>query len=232
MDKLTTELSRLYGRPGEPRALLLGFRRTADWERVAGLWQAIQEELELAAPAISVSVADGYRLWLSLAAALPITEAQAFLDALRGKYLADLSPGSLELLVGEPGDFAPVPALDPASGKWSAFIDPSMGSMFVEEPGLEMAPSLDRQADMLSGLRSINAISLRQVTEKLRTDAEADVADAGAPASSGPRGHFTDPRSFLLAVMNDASLAMRDRIEAAKALLPSFDTTGDPHGNP
>lgn len=230
MDKLTTELSRLYGRPGEPRALLLGFQRTADWERAASLWQAIQEELELPAPAISVSVADGYRLWLSLAAPLPSTEAQGFLDALRGKYLADLSPGSLELLVGEPGSLSPVPALDPASGKWSAFIDPSMGGMFVEEPGLEMAPSLDRQADMLAGLRSIAGDGLRRALDKLRTDAEADLAAAGTPTSSGPQGHFADPKSFLLAVMNDTSLAMRDRIEAAKALLPAFQTTGDEHG--
>lgn len=227
MDKLTTELSRLYGGPGEARALLLGFQRTADWERAASLWQAIQEELELPAPAISVSVADGYRLWLSLAAPLPSTEAQGFLDALRGKYLADLSPGSLELLVGEPGSLSPVPALDPASGKWSAFIDPSMGGMFVEEPGLEMAPSLDRQADMLAGLRSIAADGLRRVMEKLQ--AEADLPPTGSPSSSATQGHFADPKNFLLAVMNDASLAMRDRIEAAKALLPAFQTTSDDH---
>jgi hypothetical protein len=230
MDKLTTELSRLYGRPGEPRALVLGFRCTADWERAASLWQALQEELELPAPAISVSVADGYRLWLSLAAPLPTAEVQAFLDALRGKYLADLSPGKLELLVGESASLSPVPALDPASGKWSAFIDPSMGSMFVEEPGLEMAPSLDRQADMLAGLRSITANSLRQAMEKLQTAAEPDESSTGNTSSPGPQGHFTDPKNFLLAVMNDASLAMRDRIEAAKALLPVFDASRDDHG--
>lgn len=229
MDKLTTELSRLYGRPGEPRALLLGFRRTADWERAAGLWQAIQEELELPAPAISVSVADGYRLWLSLAGPLPTTEAQDFLAALRDKYLADLSPDSLELLIGDPGSLSPVPALDPASSKWSAFIDPSMGSMFVAEPGLEMAPSRDRQADMLASLRSIAADGLHRAMEKLRADAEADAPPTGK-SSSALQGHFADPKSFLLAVMNDASLAMRDRIEAAKALLPSFQTTGDEHG--
>jgi len=231
MDKLTTELSRLYGQPGEPRALLLGFRRTADWERAASIWQAIQEELELPAPAISVSVADGYRLWLSLATPLPAPEAQAFLEALRGKYLADLAQGKLELLVGEPGSLSPVPALDPASGKWSAFIDPSMGAMFVEEPGLEMAPSLDRQADMLAGLHSIGSEALRRATESLRAEATSEAPVAAGVSPPGLQAHFTDPRSFLLAVMNDASLAIRDRIEAAKALLPSFDTTGDPHGN-
>ena len=32
--------------------------------------------------------------------------------------------------------------------------------------------------------------------------------------------NFTDPRAFLLHVMNDATLPMAMRIEAAKALLP------------
>lgn len=231
MDKLRTELSRLYGQHGARRALLLGFRRTADWEQAASLWQALQEELELPAPAISVSVADGYRLWLSLAAPLPADEARGFLEALRGKYLADLQPASVELLAGEPSSLSPVPALDPASGKWSAFIDPSMGGMFVEEPGLEMAPSLNRQADMLSGLRSIDADGLRQAMEKLRADAESVSPPTGNTSSSGPQGHFSDPKNFLLAVMNDPSLAMRDRIEAAKALQPSFISTGNEHEN-
>ena len=41
---------------------------------------------------------------------------------------------------------------------------------------------------------------------------------AGLAVGSG----FVDPKSFLLAVMNDTSASARHRIAAAKALLPCF----------
>jgi hypothetical protein len=44
----------------------------------------------------------------------------------------------------------------------------------------------------------------------------ADVPTAGSAVT----GAFTDPRQFLLQVMNDERVEMGWRIEAAKALLP------------
>ncbi len=47
-----------------------------------------------------------------------------------------------------------------------------------------------------------------------------------APSGSGSglnlAGAFTDPKTFLLAVMNDPAACVEHRIDAAKALLPYF----------
>ena len=88
MNKLIAELRRLYFLPGQPfqnldaddaaaatgllvlggmtRAMVLSFERAADWEYAASLYQAVQEELELPAPAVWVSGCAGYLLWFSL----------------------------------------------------------------------------------------------------------------------------------------------------------------------
>lgn len=217
------------------RALALDFARSADWEEVARLCQAIQEDLDLPAPAVSVSGKDGYRLWFSLAEPVPLEQAQRFLEALRRRYLADIPPARLAFRpqAGEPGVLDLVPALDRETGKWSAFIDPAMGSMFAAEPGLEMAPNLDKQADLLAGFESIKAGDFQRALDALQSPAET--ADSPAPAADSPRAAaggqetlkvgsgFKDPKSFLLAVMNDPSASAELRIEAAKALLPYFE---------
>jgi len=202
---------------GRVRCLLVDFTKAADWVHVARLYRGIQEDLELPAPAISVSAQAGYRLWLSLAEPVALAEALGFLEALRQRYLADLPPASLVLLPQTGAALAGlVPSCDEKTGKWSAFIDPSMGSLFVDEPGLEMAPGLDRQADMLAGLASVALEDFRRVLG-LGAVVEQEASEM-VVASVGP--HYTDPHSFLLAVMNDASARMEYRIEAAKALLP------------
>jgi hypothetical protein len=127
------------------------------------------------------------------------------------------------------------PALNTLNGKWSAFIDPSMGSMFVEGPWLEMAPNLDRQADMLAALKSIAAADFSRALQMLQTPLEPDdllpveplnPADEGASTAQLNVGNdYRDPTSFLLAVMNDASASTSQRIKAAKALLPYFPRT-------
>ena len=134
-----------------------------------------------------------------------------------------------------------VPALHKMSSKWSAFIDPTMGSMFIDEPGLEMAPNLDRQADMLGGLKSIKTVDFERVLAFFAATSERDaelaeqavlsreVAVAPMSDTVGARtllslgGGYQNPRCFLLAVMNDASVSAQNRIDAAKALLPYFD---------
>lgn len=240
MDKLIAELQRLYGfaaaadlelpgPDGRTRALLLDFPRAADWEHVARLCQGLQDDYDLPAPGLSVSASAGFRVWLSLADAVPAARAAAFLDALRRRYLPELPTARVRLRPdGATADrVGPVPALDAASGKWSAFIDPSLGSMFIDEPGLDMAPGPDKQADLLAGLASLRTDDFERVlTALLGEDAAAPAtAPASAPgARLGLGGGYADPKSFLLAAMNDPTASARDRIRAARALLPYFET--------
>ena len=232
----------LVGADGLSRAMVIKFNRPGDWERVANLYQAVQEELDLPAPAVSVSGRQGYRLWFSLAEPLPVAQVRRFLKALSAHYLADIPVADIEFLLGTDmpastgqGLVQLVPAPNALTGKWSAFIDPSLGSMFIDEPGLEMAPALDKQAGILAGLESIKPVDFQRALEHLqRHDAEQsasaqDKALGQAPTASDCEypslnvgKHYSDPKSFLLAVMNDASASPRHRIEAAKALLPYF----------
>ena len=229
----------LVSADGMARAMLVNFAKPGDWQQVANLYRAVQDELDLPAPAISISGRQGYCLWFSLAEPLPVAQTQRFLDALRCEYLAEITVAKLQLLpAAEQTVSKLVPALHAATGKWSAFIDPSMGAMFVDEPGLEMAPNMGRQADILAGLKSIKAGELQRALGVLQTAAESASNPVPSPtecSASQPvpgAGHtrtllnvgnnFSDPKSFLLAVMNDASASARQRISAARALLPYF----------
>jgi hypothetical protein len=235
---------------GMVRALVISFAKPRDWEQVASLYRAVQDELDLPAPALSISGRQGYRLWFSLAAPVPVAQAWGFLDALRRQYLPDITAANLQLrpASAEPTGAAPpvitlAPARHGASGKWSAFIEPSLGAMFIDEPGLEMAPNMDRQADILASLKSIKAGEFQRALAALQAPDEAAAKPERAPgeraaslpsAAATPPGaghapstltvgsHYSDPQSFLLAVMNDPSASARQRIEAAKALLPYF----------
>ena len=245
--ELTVGLN-LVSPAGMARVMVVSFARATDWEQVANLYQAVQDELDLPAPAVSVSGRKGYSLWFSLAEALPLAQMQAFLAALRLKYLADIPLAHLELQPDALAIKTLAPARHNTTGKWSAFIDPSMGSMFIVEPGLEMAPILDRQAGMLAGLKSIKtanfqrALSILQAPSELDgepalTLAEAaarlptkvsrppDLADGYRYSKLGEGNTYADPRDFLLAVMNDSSVGVKQRIKAAKALLPYFVST-------
>jgi hypothetical protein len=236
---------------GRVRTMVIDFARAADWDQVATLYQVVQDDLELPAPAIAISAQAGYQLWFSLAGSVPLAQAQEFLHGLYLAYLPDFPlrqlscyPPPLEAKSGATRRLDLVPAMHRASGKWSAFIDPTMGAMFIEAPGLEMAPNMDRQADILSRLASIKADDFQQAlsllqsrlettalhAEVLHTEkAEKEAREALRPPQAALQHallslnqHFSDPQSFLLAVMNDASASADQRIKAARALLPFF----------
>ena len=221
------------------RTLVIGFESGSDWEQVAALYQSVQDELALPAPAISVSVEDGYQMWFSLAEQIPLQKAREFLSALRREYFPDISvsrtkfrPGIEEHVNDVSQRVLPLMQVikEPVE-RWSAFIDPSMGSMFIDEPWLEMAPNLDKQAAMLAGVESIRvedflrALSIMQPEPEMdAVRVEKEACTGGQLASSlGEPGCFNDPKGFLIAVMNDPHIGVRDRIEAAKALLPYFE---------
>ena len=104
-------------------------------------------------------------------------------------------------------------------GRWSAYIDASLGSMFVDEPWLEMAPSPHKQAELLAGQASIKPDVLERALGILQPAATS--APAYAPTGETDGVH-QEPVGFLLAIMNDAAVDTGLRIEAAKALLPYF----------
>jgi len=241
MTRLPSELRRLYLPPdassspdtglidaqGRVRAMALCLARPAEWDAVSRVWQAVQSELALPAPAIAVSGSDGYQLWFSLAQAVPVAEAHAFLRALCDRYLRDIAPTRLDLLpalgTGSPSPAWPVDALPVRlvqPGQWSAFVAPDLAPIFAETPWLDIPPSPEGQADLLSRLHSIQPQEWQAAQALLHT-APVAPTPAGpdsprpAPASSG-----LDPHGFLLEVMNDTTVALALRIDVAKAQLP------------
>lgn len=258
MNRLQSELQRLYlpqagegghndpDRPcmvdalGQVRAMVLELARPADWAALSKVWQGVQADLALPAPAIAVSGKDGCQLWFSLADPVPAPLARAFLEGLRGRYLGETKTQRLGLMPTLDASSPPqalhartVPQLQADSGHWSAFVAPDLAPVFAEEPWLDLPPNLDGQASLLSRLACIPPDDFQRVMERLApvvTPVHSHPSsDATGSASAGvdrahdasvPAGAGLTPKRFLLDVMNDDTVALALRIEAAKALLP------------
>ena len=247
MNRLQQELQRLYGlqadaglgldldarglvdAQGRVLAMVLELARPADWAALSAVWGGAQADLALPAPAIAVNGRDGCQLWFSLLEPVLEPKAAAFLDALRRRYLGDIVPARVAMLPALDAASAwpllhvwPVPALQADSGLWSAFIASDLAPMFADEPWLDMPPNPDGQAQLLAPLRSIAPaefdLALQQLRPTTGPDAPGLVSNAAAQAAAS-----LDPKRFLLDVMNNDSLDLALRIEAAKALLPYFD---------
>ena len=232
---------------GRVRAMVLALARPADWAALSKVWHGVQADLDLPAPAIAVAGQDGYQLWFSLATPLPAVQAAAFLEALRLRYLGDIPPHrvalmpTLDALAMQPVRHARlVPALQAGGGLWSAFVAPDLAAVFADEPWLDLPPNLDGQAGLLARLGCIQAADFQQALQRLRPAAPPALAVPAPPAAStpaeplgagagrvnnrpAPAGGWLDPKRFLLDVINDDSVAMGLRIDAASALLPYFD---------
>jgi hypothetical protein len=201
---------------GFTRAMCLAFQRGADgdeaqhWNRLCTMANALQGELGLPAPAVSISGADAYGLWLSLATPVPVAEAQRFLELLHAAYCPELK------LAADAASF-PVelpPCLHQASGKWAAFIHPGMGAAFEEETGLEMMPPEAGQVAFLEGLRSIDAAQFAQAMDRLRP------SQGVAPAAGAPvQVRAATPEGLLL---KDATLEDIVNFLHAKNIEPTF----------
>ncbi len=217
---------------GQVRAMVVEVAQQAGWDPVAALCQGIQDELDLPTPAIAVSGGAGYQVWLSLAESVPVLQAQAFLAALCQRFLSTVPARHVQCMpVAEPPATPParhaslVPALQGATGRWSAFVAPGLASMFADEPWLDVPPGIDAQAQLLSRLVSISTADFARAKKELGLESEkatpAHVSTSGGGLGAAVPAHAeTDPRRFLLSVMNDPAVEMRLRIEAAKALLP------------
>src|SRR3990167_829686 len=255
MTRLHTEYQRLYLHPGagvddtahlrltdsdgRVRAMVLALGHPADWATLSPVWRGVQAELALPAPAIAVNGVDAFELWFSLAQPVSAAEAAAFLQGLRQRYLAGVKPGRLRMLPAPDASAPPavqaaawVPALQAATGQWSAFVAPDLAAVFGDAPSLDFQPGNDAQAELLSRLASTPPDAFEAALAQLQPAApqQAPAAPApsepvappapGGPAHAALAGPYQDPQSFLRDVMNDPTVALALRIEAAKALLP------------
>ena len=250
-DRLSFEMQRLYGLPGqqpaqeagllrlvgdsgEVRAMVMSLSQPADWAVLSAVWRGVQTDLELPAPAIAINGVDAFELWFSLVEPVPLVQAVAFLHGLRRRYLTGVKPQRVHLRPDGSVDKAThqtpiVPARQGDAELWSAFVAPDLAAVFGDEPVLDVAPGGDAQAELLSRLLSIKPDAFEAALEQLDATATAPATALAAPAdrlkSQGLAGvgidadRYTDPKLFLLDVMNDASVALALRIEAAKALI-------------
>lgn len=241
MNTLQAELRRLYlppassaPQPGDAsphlatadgcvRALVLEVAQPADWNAVSTVWQRVQADLALPAPAIAITGDDGYQLWFSLVEMVTLAQAQAFLDGLRQRYLSAVAPQRIRLLPTATAHAAMVPALQPQTGMWSAFVAPDLAAIFADAPGLDVCPSPDAQAKVLARLACTAPSVFTKALQHLGGPPEQRPEVTPGPASTQPAAATppaSDARRFLHDVMNDPAIAMPLRIEAAKALLP------------
>ena len=194
MTSLSAEFDRLFAvapgslvdAQGHTRALVLEVVQPTGWDALAPVWQAVQAELDLPAPAIAVSGTDGLQLWFSLESAVDATQGHAFLEALRERLLPEQSPARVRLLPdpAQPGrHVAPVPALQVNCTDWSAFVAADLAVMFSDTPWLDIEPGADGQATLLRPLRSIKPGELDAALARLRTQASR----TGGPAPAGER---------------------------------------------
>lgn len=243
-DRLQSELRRLYlphsaasadpaaaliDPHGKLRAMALELARPADWELLSKVWRGVQSDLELPAPALAVSGKDGLALWFSLAEPVAVAQAHGFLQALCTRYLPELPASRLRLMPATdtgallPAGHAPrLPPEQQSTGYWSAFIAADLAPIFADTPWLDSAPGSDGQAGVLAPLTSISppAFAAALVQLDVRTSASPPGAIELPPSLPAPPTGKLSPRQFLLQIMNDDSVALALRIEAAKALLP------------
>ena len=179
---------------------------TQHWRLLCDVANAVQVQLGFPAPAVSISGADGYGLWLSLAAPVPTALAQQFLERLRAAYFPGMAlrPDAAFAAVELP------PCLHQGTGKWAAFIHPGLGASFAGEAGLEMAPPFAGQLALLEGLQSISPAQFQQAMMKLQLAPDAAPA---APARD------TAPAALLL---KDATLEDIVRHLHAHNIEPTF----------
>ena len=93
--------------------------------------------------------------------------------------------------------------------------------MFADEPWLDMPPNPDGQAQLLAPLKSIPPAEFELALQQLRPT-KGPATPGLASNAAAQTAASLDPKRFLLDVMNNDSLDLALRIEAAKALLPYF----------
>jgi len=233
MNSLETELHRLYliadpsaevpslmSADGYVRTMVLELSRPADWSSLSAVWQRVQRDLDLPAPAIAVTGNDGYQLWFSVFAPVTTAQARGFLESLQQRYLSSIEPERISLMPKAYEHAQLVPALQPKTGQWSAFVAPDLAVIFADSPGLNVCPSPDAQAKVLTNLDCIKPDVFQAALYRLGTTSAAGLPSNPVSAAPAISKSNSEAHDFLRGVMNDQSVEMHLRIEAAKALLP------------
>lgn len=166
---------------GMTRAMAIPFDKCADseeaqhWSLLCQVANALQVELGLPAPAVSISGANGFCLWLSFEAPVPAALVRTFLQLLCDAYLpnSDVRPEAAIECAELP------PCLHASTGKWAAFIHPGLGASFADESGLEMAPPFAGQAALLENLKSITEAQFSHALSTLQQSHGAARPDSG-----------------------------------------------------
>lgn len=201
---------------GCARALVIPFGKLAGadsaqhWTLLCDVANAMQTQLGLPAPAVSVSGADGYGLWLSFATPAPTAQLQQLFDLLRAAYFPDSAarPDAATAPVELP------PCMKPGTGMWAAFINPGLGASFADESGLEMAPPAAGQVALLDHLDSISDKQLLHAMTTLQQ------LHGAAPAPAAPPPERAPARPGLL--LQDATLEDIVRHLHANNIEPTF----------
>jgi hypothetical protein len=215
------------------RAMVMELTRPPSWAVLSKVWHGVQSELELPAPAIAVSGIDGLQLWFSLAEPIAVAQAHAFLERLRSRFLPDIEPGRMRLMPASDASGLRqelharlAPAFQEQNGNWSAFVAPDLASVFADAPWLDIPPNEEGQAALLRGLEVMKQTVFEAAFEKLGPSTHQSHLTAAVTTSvdeplthERPAAAGGDPKRFLLQVMNDDTVALALRIEAAKALL-------------
>ncbi|MEO7108711.1 MAG: hypothetical protein ABIZ09_20215 [Rhodoferax sp.] len=223
VDEATTEAPSLMTMDGRVRAMVIELARPADWSVVSTVWQRVQSDLDLPPPAIAVTGNDGYQLWFSLAEPVTAAEASFFMESLRQRFLSNIAPERISMLPTETRHVQLVPALQQSTGLWSAFVAPDLAAIFADSPGLDVSPRVEAQAYVLAPLKSIKASIFEAIFEQAISDFERiSPTNQSSTPIVPPTTKLcdSDAKRFLAEVMNDQSVDMHLRIEAAKAILP------------
>ena len=207
------------------RAMVMELTGPPSWELLSKVWRGVQTELELPAPGIAVSGIDGLQLWFSLAEPIAASQATAFLDSLRAQFLPDIDARRVRLMpAADASALHPerharlVPALQEQTGNWSAFVAADLAPVFADTPWLDIPPNEEGQATLLRGLAVIKPAVFEEALKRLAPIASNVVVPVAYLRPLKPAAD-DDPKRFLLQVMNDETVALALRIEAAKALL-------------
>lgn len=201
---------------GLTRAIVIAFRKLRDaeeaqhWTLLCEVANALQAQYGFPAPAVSISGADGYQLWLSLEMPVQTALVATFIELLRAKHFPVVETDAAD-------DIAVVelpPCQNLRTGKWAAFINPGLGASFADESGLEMAPPLAGQAALLEGLHSISEAQFLNTMQAL-TQSHASTP---LPVEPGPRS-VQAPDGLLL---TDATLEDIVRHLHSKHIEPTF----------
>ncbi len=232
MNPLQFELDRLYGLGASAaqgaapaaaqgvRALVLELRAPAGWAQLSSVWTGVQSDLGLPPPAIAVSGVDGLQLWFSLASPTSPRAGELFLQGLRARYLPDV--GSTHVcLIADAAQFPSAPPFETGPDRWSAFVAPDLASVFADTPWLDVLPNGEGQATLLRALEPIRQVAFEAALSRLTVIEEgpAELKLSGPAEVRTFEQGGADAERFLRGVMNDESVPLALRIEAAKGLL-------------